>query len=60
VRKPVINQVNMSHPGEPISRAISALTINIPDPIIEPATIAVESKRFRLFRNWKVEDIWFY
>jgi len=49
VRTPVITQAMSSHPGEPRLRAISALTMNIPDPIIEPATMAVESIIPRLF-----------
>jgi hypothetical protein len=46
----------MSHtisnqPGAPTCLAMSELTIKMPDPIIEPATRAVESNRVRLFRN---------
>ena len=37
-----------SQPVLPTSRAISPATMKIPDPIIDPATIIVESKRPRL------------
>ena len=33
--------------GEPVSRTISAETMKMPDPIIEPATIVAESKSER-------------
>ena len=33
-----------SQPGDPTCRAISADTMKIPDPIIDPATIVVESR----------------
>jgi len=44
----VVIQTTINQPGEPRVRAISALTMNIPEPIIEPITIEVESKRFNL------------
>jgi hypothetical protein len=47
VRKPAITQARSSQPELPTSRAISAATIKMPEPIIEPATIMVESKRPR-------------
>src|SRR5512133_1812067 len=59
VIKPVISQATSNHPGEPRVRDISALTIKMPEPIIEPMTIAEESTRFRLFLNagWLVSDM---
>jgi hypothetical protein len=45
----VTSHATMNHPGAPRVLAISELTIKIPEPIIDPATIAVESKRPRLF-----------
>jgi hypothetical protein len=38
---------------------MSALTIKIPEPIIDPITMAEESTRFRLFLNagWLVSDM---
>src|SRR5690606_2357566 len=41
--KPVISQTIISHPALPVFRAISALTIKIPEPIILPATNMVAS-----------------
>jgi hypothetical protein len=41
----VINQVSRRSPLEPRMRDISALTINIPEPIIDPITIIVESNK---------------
>ena len=43
VIKPVISQTATSQPAEPTLRVISALTIKIPEPIMLPATIMVES-----------------
>ena len=43
VMTPAINQTSKRSPAEPTERAISELTIKIPDPIIEPITIIVES-----------------
>jgi len=51
VRNPASNHAAISQPGAPSNLEISALTIKIPDPIIDPATIAVESKRLRLLLN---------
>ncbi len=45
VRSPVTTQTAMSHPAEPTWRAISAGTMKMPEPIIDPATIMVESSR---------------
>src|SRR5215467_10433601 len=39
-----MTQASIIQPAAPVSRAISAATMNMPDPIIEPATIMVESK----------------
>src|SRR5487761_526107 len=47
VRIPVIAQVASRPPAEPVWRAISADTIKMPEPIIDPTTIMVESKRPR-------------
>ena len=41
----VITQAPISSAGEPVIRAMSADTIKMPDPIIEPITIAVAEKR---------------
>ena len=43
VSTPVIPQATSSHAGDPTSRLIAAETIKMPDPIMEPATIMVES-----------------
>src|SRR5258705_4171145 len=45
VINPVITQTAISQPAEPTFLVISALTIKIPEPIIEPATIIVESNK---------------
>ncbi len=45
VMNPVMIQTAISHPAEPTFLVISALTIKIPEPIIDPATIIVESNR---------------
>jgi hypothetical protein len=49
----VIPHTTRIHPGEPTFLAMSALTIKIPDPIIEPIVIAAESKRLSDFLNWR-------
>lgn len=38
-------QTTNNHPDEPTCREISAETIKMPDPIIEPATSIVESSK---------------
>src|SRR5688572_4249595 len=43
VMKPVMSHTAINHPALPTFRTISALTINIPEPIIDPATIMVAS-----------------
>ena len=48
VSRPVMTQDISSHPALPSCRDISAATMKMPEPIIEPATIMVESKRPRL------------
>src|SRR5450631_1313820 len=48
---PVITQIRRSHPPPPTVRAISALTMKIPDPIIEPMTSIVPSNRPRALLN---------
>src|SRR5690606_38615401 len=40
---PVMSQTAMSHPALPVLRAMSALTMNIPEPIMLPATSMVAS-----------------
>jgi hypothetical protein len=47
VSSPVTTQAASSHPALPSSRPMSAETMKIPDPIIEPTTTIVASKRFR-------------
>ena len=56
---PVNTHVTRSHPGEPTVRAMSDETMKIPDPIIDPTTIVVESSRFnaRLNSCCSVADI---
>src|SRR5579862_5503401 len=51
VMTPVKAQTSSSQPLEPTSRAMSAETINMPEPIMVPATSMVASKRPR--RCWK-------
>jgi hypothetical protein len=46
-----MSQISISHPALPTLRTISALTINIPDPIIDPATISMPSVRVKLRFN---------
>src|SRR5689334_18240845 len=48
---PVSSQTAISQPGAPTSRAISAETTKMPEPIIDPATSIVASNRPRRF--WK-------
>jgi hypothetical protein len=43
VINPVISHTTISQPGLPTFLAMSALTMKIPEPIIDPATIMVES-----------------
>lgn len=43
--KPVIIHTAMSQPALPTFLVMSALTIKIPEPIIEPATIMVPSNK---------------
>src|SRR5207247_10310449 len=45
VRMPVMTQATSSQPGLPLSRAICADTMKMPEPIIEPTTTMVESYR---------------
>ena len=47
VRIPVISQDASSQPGLPTLRDMSADTIKMPEPIMEPVTIMVESNRPR-------------
>ncbi len=43
----VTTQAAISSAGESVPRAMSASTMKMPEPIIEPMTIAVEEKRPR-------------
>ncbi len=45
VSTPVTAQTTSSQPEEPTSRAMSAETMKMPEPIIEPATSIVESSK---------------
>ena len=45
VTTPVMSQTRSRRPGEPTVRAMSALTMKMPDPIIAPMTIIMASKR---------------
>src|SRR5690606_9538560 len=47
----VTSQTAISRPGEPTWRAISAETMKMPEPIIEPITIVVASRRPRPLTN---------
>src|SRR5438067_1553228 len=45
VMRPLTSQITISQPEEPTSRAMSADTMKMPEPIIEPATSMVASNR---------------
>ena len=45
VSTPVTSQTTSSQPGAPTCRAMIEETMKMPEPIIEPATIIVESSR---------------
>ena len=45
VRTPVTSQTTSSRPGEPTVRAMSALTMKMPEPIMAPMTIIMASNR---------------
>src|SRR5438132_7573521 len=47
VSTPVTSHAHSNHPGAPTCRLMSADTIKMPEPIIEPATIIVESSKPR-------------
>ena len=51
VRAPAMHHATRSQPGLPISRAISADTMKMPEPIMTPTTSMVESKRPRPREN---------
>src|SRR2546426_11237853 len=51
VKRPVMTRVRMRPPAEPTCRAMSAETMKMPDPIIDPATIIVESSSPSSRRN---------
>src|SRR5882724_704003 len=44
VKSPVTTQARSSQPAEPTWRVMSAETMKMPEPIIDPATIIVESQ----------------
>jgi len=52
VRQPVRIQVKQQPAAEPVCREISAATIKMPEPIIEPTTIIVASYSPIAFTNW--------
>src|SRR6266571_1332979 len=52
VSAPVTSHTNSSQPGAPTCRVISAETMKMPEPIIDPATIMVESSRPRPWTNF--------
>src|SRR5260370_42485146 len=56
VRNPVTAQAPISKAGEPTSRAISAETMKMPEPIIEPVTSIVELVRPRPLTNSRSPD----
>src|SRR5882757_274298 len=47
VSNPLMTQAASSPPVDPVWRAISAETMKIPEPIIDPTTIMVESNKPR-------------
>ncbi len=52
VSAPVTSHTTNSQPAEPTWREMSAETMKMPEPIIEPATIMVESSRPRPWTNF--------
>ncbi len=48
VRTPVMSQTTSSRPGEPTVRAMSALTMKMPEPIMAPMTIIMASNKRHL------------
>ena len=57
VIKPESPQASKSQPGAPTNWADSADTIKMPDPIIDPITIIVASKRLRPRTRWVLSDL---
>ena len=57
---PVNNHKTINHPADPTMRDMSALTIKIPEPIIEPATIAVASNNPKDLLKSVVSSVIFY
>src|SRR5262249_44832095 len=51
VRQPVRIQVSSKPPAEPVWRAMSAATMKMPEPIMEPTTIIVPSNKPMAFTN---------
>ena len=61
VSNPVTNHSTNNHPAEPRSRAIAEVTIKIPEPIMEPATILVASiNPNERFNSCLVSDIVYF
>src|SRR6478672_3453156 len=56
VRNPVIAQAPIKSAGELVSRAISAETMKMPEPIIEPITSMVTPLRPRPLTNSRSEE----
>src|ERR1700690_1856821 len=56
VRNPVTAQAPINKAGEPTSRAISAETMKIPEPIMDPVTSMVELVRPRPLTNSGEEE----
>ena len=57
VSTPVTSQATKSQPGDPTCRAMSADTMKMPDPIMDPATIIVESSRPSPWTNFPSVEI---
>src|SRR5579863_6077110 len=52
--KPVISQTKISQPALPVNCVMVELTMKIPDPIIDPATIIVPSSKPSVGLKWAV------
>src|SRR4249920_1168739 len=57
VMNPVMSHTSMSQPALPTFLTISALTIKIPDPIMDPATTMVASNNPKLGLNEVCSDM---
>ena len=58
VNTPVTAHTTSSQPDEPTNRAISADTMKMPEPIIEPATSMVESSKPNPLTNFSASGGW--